>query len=115
MKLLDGGASNTKIDGVAHVGDSLHHDVAGATSAGIDSIFVLGGIHAKELGLTPTSSDGRGGIVIVDDNIDPEKEEKGKSYVTKAELTNKLNAMFEDAGIWPTHVVPSLSLGTEEY
>lgn len=118
MKLLDGGgALNTKIDGVTHVGDSLHHDVAGATSAGIDSIFVLGGIHAKELGLTPTSSDGRGGIVIVDDNdnIDPEREEKGKSYVTKAELTIKLNAMFEDAGIWPTHVVPSLSLGTEEY
>ena len=88
-----------------------------ATSAGIDSIFVLGGIHAKKLGLTPTSSDDRGGIVIVDDNddIDPEREEKGKSYITKAELTTKLNAMFEDAGIFPTHVVPSLSLGTEEY
>ncbi|VEU42724.1 unnamed protein product [Pseudo-nitzschia multistriata] len=34
---------------VAHVGDSLHHDVAGANASGIPSIFVAGGIHAEEL------------------------------------------------------------------
>ena len=31
------------------VGDSLHHDIQGAMEAGIDSIFVAGGIHADEL------------------------------------------------------------------
>jgi HAD superfamily hydrolase (TIGR01459 family) len=33
------------------VGDSLRTDVAGANRAGIDSVFVTGGIHAEELGL----------------------------------------------------------------
>jgi ribonucleotide monophosphatase NagD (HAD superfamily) len=36
---------------VAHVGDSLHHDVAGAAGAGIASIFVASGIHASDLGI----------------------------------------------------------------
>ena len=101
---------NSKIDGVAHVGDSLHHDVVGANAAGIDSIFVLGGIHAKELGLSATGCDEHSGIDIVDSRA-PEREEKGKSYVTKAELIAKLNVMFDEAGVYPTHVVPSLSLG----
>lgn len=35
-------------DRVAHVGDSLHHDIAGANDAGIASIFVTGGIHSDE-------------------------------------------------------------------
>jgi ribonucleotide monophosphatase NagD (HAD superfamily) len=35
---------------VAHVGDSLHHDIAGAAAAGVPNIFVTSGIHAKELG-----------------------------------------------------------------
>ena len=103
--------ANSKIDGVAHVGDSLHHDVVGANAAGIDSIFVLGGIHAKELGLSATGCDEHSGIVIVDSK-DPEREEEGKSYVTKDELIAKLNLMFDEAGVYPTHVVPSLSLGT---
>ncbi|CAI0396929.1 unnamed protein product [Linum tenue] len=33
------------------VGDSLHHDIRGANAAGIQSVFVTGGIHASELGL----------------------------------------------------------------
>ncbi|XP_073125922.1 uncharacterized protein [Henckelia pumila] len=33
------------------VGDSLHHDIKGANSAGISSAFITGGIHATELGL----------------------------------------------------------------
>jgi HAD superfamily hydrolase (TIGR01459 family) len=35
------------------VGDSLHTDVAGAAGAGIDVLFIAGGIHADELGLAP--------------------------------------------------------------
>jgi HAD superfamily hydrolase (TIGR01459 family) len=33
------------------IGDSLRTDIAGANRAGIDSVFVTGGIHAAELGL----------------------------------------------------------------
>ncbi|KAH9606126.1 hypothetical protein KSS87_007268 [Heliosperma pusillum] len=33
------------------VGDSLHHDIKGSNSAGMNSIFITGGIHADELGL----------------------------------------------------------------
>lgn len=33
---------------VAHVGDSLHHDIAGANDAGISSIFITGGIHCDD-------------------------------------------------------------------
>ncbi|KAJ4723772.1 Haloacid dehalogenase-like hydrolase (HAD) superfamily protein [Melia azedarach] len=33
------------------VGDSLHHDIKGANAAGIQSLFITGGIHATELGL----------------------------------------------------------------
>lgn len=33
------------------VGDSLHHDIKGANEAGIQSVFITGGIHATELGL----------------------------------------------------------------
>ncbi|XP_031481795.1 uncharacterized protein LOC116251582 isoform X3 [Nymphaea colorata] len=34
------------------VGDSLHHDIKGANAAGIESVFVTGGVHADELGLS---------------------------------------------------------------
>jgi HAD superfamily hydrolase (TIGR01459 family) len=33
------------------VGDSLRTDIAGAAAAGIDSLFVAGGIHAEEFGM----------------------------------------------------------------
>ena len=48
LKLLGEGAERTR---VLHVGDSLMHDVAGASEAGVHSLFVAGGIHADELGL----------------------------------------------------------------
>jgi HAD superfamily hydrolase (TIGR01459 family) len=35
---------------VVHIGDSLHHDIAGANAAGIDSVLVAGGVHREELG-----------------------------------------------------------------
>jgi len=33
------------------IGDSLHHDIAGAAAAGIDSLFIAAGIHAPALGI----------------------------------------------------------------
>lgn len=38
---------------VLAIGDSLEHDIAGAAAAGIDSLFIGGGIHAAELGIDP--------------------------------------------------------------
>ncbi|MGH7110829.1 MAG: HAD hydrolase-like protein, partial [Stellaceae bacterium] len=32
------------------IGDSLRTDIAGAAAAGLDSLFVTGGIHAEEFG-----------------------------------------------------------------
>lgn len=37
-------------DKVGNVGDSLHHDIAGANATCIASVFVVGGIHREELG-----------------------------------------------------------------
>ena len=34
---------------VAAVGDSLHHDVLGASQNGVDSVFICGGVHYREL------------------------------------------------------------------
>ncbi|EKX50422.1 hypothetical protein GUITHDRAFT_161791 [Guillardia theta CCMP2712] len=42
---------------VVHVGDSLDHDIQGAADANLDSVFILGGVHAQEVGLT-TGKDG---------------------------------------------------------
>lgn len=67
---------------VAHVGDSLHHDVAGANECGVDSIFVTGGVHSKELY-------GPIGAVPSEDS---------------------LNQLFDDQGHVPTHVVPMFRL-----
>ena len=35
------------------VGDSLHHDIKGAASVGMQSVFVAGGIHANDLDIPP--------------------------------------------------------------
>lgn len=75
---------------VAHVGDSLHHDVAGANAAGIDSIFVAGGIHGKELMGEPPGEDDDNGMVL------PSEAE--------------LEAFFQKEGCAPTHVVPMFRL-----
>ena len=44
------------------VGDSLEHDIAGAASAGVDSVFVGGGIHAAALGLAGAASVEEGAV-----------------------------------------------------
>ncbi|KAL4539411.1 hypothetical protein Ndes2437B_g02211 [Nannochloris sp. 'desiccata'] len=44
LQMLDLPAEN-----VLAIGDSLEHDIAGAMGAGVDSLFVGGGIHAVEL------------------------------------------------------------------
>jgi ribonucleotide monophosphatase NagD (HAD superfamily) len=44
---------------VLAIGDSLEHDIAGAAAAGIDCLFIAGGIHAAEL--LPGRSQGAAG------------------------------------------------------
>ncbi|XP_054821785.1 uncharacterized protein LOC129320382 isoform X2 [Prosopis cineraria] len=43
--------TGTNVSDCIAVGDSLHHDIKGANAAGIESLFITGGIHAAELGL----------------------------------------------------------------
>lgn len=41
---------------VLAIGDSLYHDIGGANAAGIDSLFVAGGIHRSDAGLDETTA-----------------------------------------------------------
>lgn len=41
---------------VIAIGDSLEHDIAGASAADIDSLFIAGGIHAEEVKLQTSGS-----------------------------------------------------------
>lgn len=67
-------------DRVVHVGDSLHHDIAGANEAGISSIFITGGIHSDDF----------------DCSIGEIPDKK------------TLQELFEKENSFPTHVAPLL-------
>ena len=69
---------------VAHVGDSLHHDISGAVKAGIPNIFVTSGIHKLQFGTNY-------GELPATDKLEDVMEEEGGS-------------------IRPTHVVPAFQL-----
>ena len=66
----------------------------------------MGGIHAEELGLVPTGTSDCGSVITNDD--DDDKQEAG--YIAKQDLDKKLQLFFEEKGIFPTHVIPSLAL-----
>jgi HAD superfamily hydrolase (TIGR01459 family) len=68
---------------VAHVGDSLHHDIAGANAAGISNVFVSSGIHGQALGI---------------------------DVIGEMPEAHTLERLFHDEGIFPTHVVPAFCL-----
>jgi HAD superfamily hydrolase (TIGR01450 family) len=69
------------VDRVVHVGDSLHHDIAGANAAGVPCVLVAGGVH-------------RGELEFADDDDMPSVE--------------ALDKLFATYGHTPTHVVPLL-------
>jgi HAD superfamily hydrolase (TIGR01450 family) len=71
---------------VVHVGDSLHHDVAGANAAGVPCVLVAGGVHRGELRFE--NGDGN--------------EDIGMPSVAA------LNELFASHNQTPTHVVPML-------
>ena len=64
------------------VGDSLFHDIQGAMKNSIDSVFVAGGIHASNLGISS-----------IGDQPNPDDLQ----FFLKAE------------GFYPTYVVPMFS------
>jgi HAD superfamily hydrolase (TIGR01459 family) len=60
------------------IGDSLYHDIGGAKVAGIDSLFVAGGIHAPDLHLD------RGDLPAAE----------------------RLEDLYAGNGLWPDYVMP---------
>eukprot|EP00878_Enallax_costatus_P005812 GHUV01006097.1.p2 GENE.GHUV01006097.1~~GHUV01006097.1.p2 ORF type:complete len:155 (+),score=71.30 GHUV01006097.1:1045-1509(+) len=56
MQLLPDAASDPQ--SWLAIGDSLEHDIAGATQAGMKSLFILGGIHATDVKLTGSPAAG---------------------------------------------------------
>ena len=76
---------------VIAVGDSLEHDIGGAQAAGIDSVFVLGGIHAADVQLAPQQQAQQGGS----------SGSGGYSYSEE-----KLAAVCQSHGAAPTFLSP---------
>jgi len=74
---------------VAAVGDSLHHDVLGASQNGFDSIFICGGVHYQELQVP-----------------------QAQAVPPSPERLNALLAKFaeETGGVLPTHTLAGFSL-----
>lgn len=66
---------------VAHVGDSMHHDISGAVRAGINSVFVTSGIHADDL----------------------------KTSFGKLPLQADLELLFENENATPAHVIAAFT------
>ena len=79
---------------IAHVGDSLHHDVAGANGAGVSSIFVTGGIHHKEL----------------NEFVGSENKSSAPLEIGDLPDESKLQLLFDKHGQTPTHIVPMLKV-----
>ena len=79
-------------DEVVMVGDSLAHDILGAGRAGLRSVFVGGGIHAKEV-LVGSSCEGEGG-----------------SRVDEARLKEAIALVSEGGGDGATPPIPEFTI-----
>jgi ribonucleotide monophosphatase NagD (HAD superfamily) len=83
--LMGEGTTREDTRRIVHVGDSMHHDIVGATQAGLDTLFITSGIHAPELGV----------------------QSFGEAVVDGAALV----ALYErHGGVRPTHVLPAFCL-----
>jgi len=92
LKLLDDGIAPSR---VLHVGDSLLHDVLGANRAGIASLFVAGGIHAGELGMTLSEPSTEQGLPT-----------SGRRSLCGLQA-DQLSLVCNQYGARPTYTVPS--------
>ena len=69
---------------VCGVGDSLDHDILGAKTAGIHSVWTANGVHSQEMGTT------EGSPVLAARNV--------------------LSRMYEEYDVTPTHTTASFKL-----
>lgn len=69
---------------VCGVGDSLDHDILGAKTAGINSVWTANGVHSQEMGTK------EGSPILAAKNV--------------------LSRMYEEYDIIPTHTIPSFKL-----
>ena len=80
---------------VVHVGDSLHHDIAGANTAGIDNVFITNGIHGDYFATACMAANNK--------NRDNKDGGVGLGVPTK----DQLDVLFEmEGGIVPTYAMP---------
>eukprot|EP00316_Scyphosphaera_apsteinii_P024005 CAMPEP_0119299182 /NCGR_PEP_ID=MMETSP1333-20130426/1294_1 /TAXON_ID=418940 /ORGANISM="Scyphosphaera apsteinii, Strain RCC1455" /LENGTH=339 /DNA_ID=CAMNT_0007300527 /DNA_START=265 /DNA_END=1284 /DNA_ORIENTATION=+ len=82
---------------VLHVGDSVAHDIAGASQAGIHSLFIASGIHADELGIADGGSADTS--VLVSDGDEP------NAGLNAALTTEALEKLFSAYNTGPTHTM----------
>ena len=97
------------------VGDSLEHDIAGAAAAGVDSAFIVGGIHAEDVGLEPD-----GGAAAAPPAAAAEGGGSGAGAAAPATTApqppvwtfseGRLAELCEGAGVVPTYCLPYLAL-----
>ncbi|CAI7902074.1 unnamed protein product [Closterium sp. NIES-54] len=106
------------LDRTIMVGDSLHHDILGAESFGIDCVFVAGGIHADQLGVPPPApaaaaageeeeEQGRreGNEVMRGtggENVESKIEREAGGEMNEG----KLRELLEETGADPSYVLP---------
>ena len=80
---------------VLAIGDSLEHDVAGAQAAGIDTLFIMGGIHAEDLQLISKAP------------AELDHDENGHQCQFEYNGT-KLQSLYRDHNVTPTFVMSFL-------
>ena len=97
LDLLGGGGGIDPRDVLA-VGDSLEHDVAGAAAAGMDSLFIGGGIHGESLGL-PSGAAAAAEFLVT---------RRSRPTVDPARLEPLLAASHDVRGRGPTYVMDYL-------
>lgn len=92
---------------VVHIGDSLHHDVQGAANTGINSIFIAGGVHARELGMFGAVNEDHNHGTIRDGGDDREDGRDTSGGVRKVVQPELLQELCTRVGIFPTYTVHS--------
>jgi len=98
---------------VIGIGDSLEHDVAGANAAGIDSLFVAGGIHASEVIVSHLNLDTTHHEAMTntsDNNVCNSRHSMGNASLPDYTLNNQsLDQLCDTFGARPTFVTPYFS------
>lgn len=98
-----------------HLGDSLHHDIAGAHAGGIDSVLVTKwGVHAKQLNAISTEPSQMLNTHTVNSILNSE-EQRGETGQRKGEIRDKsaylrrvMNLCDSEAVKRPVYIIDEL-------